>query len=57
MSKNKIQWFARGGGLNRTGPFKTQVEAWEAMCYSEAMRKSTRLDHPPDTAVWPEKIP
>jgi hypothetical protein len=27
----KVEWFAKGGGIARCGPFKTQVEAVNAM--------------------------
>ena len=29
--KKKILWFAKGGGIAKCGPFKTQVEAVDAM--------------------------
>jgi len=31
MSKRKTVWFARGGGLAKSGPYKTQIEAVNAM--------------------------
>jgi len=31
MPKKKVSWFARGGGIARCGPFKTQIEATNAM--------------------------
>jgi hypothetical protein len=31
MKKSKIQWFARGGDIARCGPFKSQIEATDAM--------------------------
>jgi hypothetical protein len=55
MSKEKVEWFARGGGIARTGPFDSQTDAWEAMRYTDELRKETGYDHPPDTAVWPER--
>jgi len=27
----KVQWFARGGGIAKAGPFKTQIAATDAM--------------------------
>ena len=46
-----IQWFARGGGIARAGPFDTQVEAAASL-----MLRST--GHPvPDAFVWPEVVP
>jgi hypothetical protein len=29
--KKKTVWFAKGGGIARCGPFKTQIEATDAM--------------------------
>lgn len=52
---DKIVWFARGGGIARCGPFPNQVRAWQAMEYTDELKKKTRLDHPLDTSVWPEK--
>jgi len=69
MSK-KIQWFARGGGIAKCGPFKSQVEA------TAAMRQVTETDQryawvvamhgpirpqfkgmfPEDVFVWPEAV-
>ena len=65
----RVQWFARGGGLTRTGPFETQVEAVKAM---RLVRKKATLDaktyefhthfephpdeFPPDVFVWPEEM-
>ena len=51
-----VEWWARGGGITRCGPYESQVEAWKAMRYTDALRLSTRLDHPADTAVWPEEV-
>ena len=50
----RILWFAHGGGV-KAGPFKTQVEAWEAMVYTDKMQKWTGYKHPLDTHVWPER--
>lgn len=63
-----IQWFARGGGIARVGPFKTQIEAVEsirqiaetdeqyhrATFYGEH-RPQPRGGFPPDAFVWPEE--
>ena len=51
----EIQWFAKGGGIARCGPFQDQIRAWESMRYTDKLRKETGLDHPGDTAVWPER--
>lgn len=31
MKKKKIVWFAKGGGIAKCGPFKSQIEAVDAM--------------------------
>ena len=56
MSRTKIVWYARGGGLSRVGPFDSLVKAWEAMRYSDELRAKTRYDHPEHTVVWPERV-
>ena len=53
--QKKLKWFARGGGIARCGPFDSQCDAWNAMRYADKIKEKTRLDHPADTAVWPEK--
>lgn len=44
----KIQWFARGGGISRCGPFKSQIEATESM-------KLVDGGFPKDVFVWSER--
>lgn len=47
----KIVWYARGGGIEKCGPFKTQIEA------VNAMRMAGRPDeYPADAFVWPEVV-
>lgn len=66
----KIQWFARGGGVAKCGPFADQVAA------TEAIRQVTETDQeyfrfctlhgnarpqlkggfPPDAFTWPEVV-
>ena len=50
----KIVWYASGGGVKETGPFDSQVKAWEAMTYS--FRPHPSRIHPADTNVWPVEI-
>lgn len=50
---DRIVWFARGGGLARSGPFATQEEAVVAMRLAEP-RDSSGL--PDDIFVWPERV-
>lgn len=52
---DQIHWYAAGGGISRSGPYATQVEAWEAMRYADDVRAKERCDHPRDTRVWPER--
>lgn len=47
--KTKIEWYARGGGIAKCGPFKSQVEAVDAMRLAD--RYGT---FPNDIFVWPE---
>jgi hypothetical protein len=50
-----LEWFARGGGIARCGPFDSQVKAVAAMRL--VRRKPTDPEFPPDVFVWPEPIP
>ena len=52
---NGVQWYAAGGDIVRTGPFASQVEAWEAMRLAADIAARTRLTHPENTRVWPER--
>jgi len=71
MAKKKLQWFARGGGIAKCGPFKSQVEASAAMrqCTEDddeyrrtmamaggAYRKQLKGGFPDDVFVWPEYV-
>ncbi len=48
MKKVK-RWFAKGGGVSRAGPFKSDVEAAKAMTLVDGGK-------PEDFAIWPEMI-
>lgn len=64
----KIQWFARGGGIAKCGPFKDQVVATEAMrqvtetdrqytwvvAMHGPVRPQLKGGFPADIFVWPE---
>jgi hypothetical protein len=66
--KPKLQWFARGGGIAKCGPFASQVEATDAMrMVTESDRDYARFasqhgpvrpqftgGFPSDVFVWPE---
>jgi len=52
---DQIHWYAAGGGISRSGPYATQVDAWDAMRYADDVRAKERCDHPRDTRVWPER--
>lgn len=55
MKKPKIVWFARGGGIAKMGPFKSQVEATNALrLRADPSSRETRL-FPDDAFVWPEE--
>lgn len=68
MSKKKIVWFARGGGIAKAGPFDTQIDAVNSMRLTEETqeqykkslwshtRDRLRGGFPDDVFVWPEEI-
>lgn len=70
MAKKKIQWFARGGGIAKCGPFKSQVEATAAMrqvtetdqeyrrlvAMHGPIRPQLKGGFPEDIFVWPEHV-
>ena len=55
MKKTEVLWFARGGGVARTGPFKTQVEAVKALVLASSGPFGAPL-YPTDAFVWPEEV-
>ena len=50
----KIAWFAKGGGIAKMGPFRTQVEASNALRL-EPVKDSNKI-FPDDAFVWCEEI-
>lgn len=59
MKREKLQWFARGGGIARCGPFKTQVDAVEAMRHVDDAPRGHVGPwgiFPADMLVWPERV-
>jgi hypothetical protein len=70
MAKKKIDWFARGGGIAKCGPFGSQAEATAAMRQvTETDQQYARLvamygpirtqyngGFPEDVFVWPEAV-
>lgn len=58
MSRTRIAWFARGGGIVKKGPYPSQLEA------SNALRRKPPEPggfawadaFPSDAFVWPEEI-
>lgn len=54
MSKKRVQWFARGGGLLRCGPFSSQVEAVKEMRLVGNPGDNVPR-YPDDIFVWPEE--
>lgn len=54
--KKVTKWYARGGGMSRMGPFRTQEDACEALRYSDAMREETGMLFPENAFVWPESV-
>lgn len=53
----EIQWFASGGGIAKCGPYKTQVEAYEAMRLApNAKREYDSQIFVSGVVVWPEYV-
>jgi hypothetical protein len=46
-------WYASGGGITKTGPFKTQRQAYEAMRLAPD-RIVGGCPYPRDLFIWPE---
>lgn len=49
--KEKVVWYARGGGVSMSGPYETQMEAVKAMLLT-----GCTLEHPlfpADVFIWP----
>lgn len=49
--KKKIVWYARGGGIAMSGPYKTQMDAVKAM-----LLLGSTMDYPKfpdDVFIWP----
>jgi hypothetical protein len=57
--RNRIKWFARGGGIAKCGPFKSQIEATEAMrlVKYEAQTRIAYDFRKGGAKVWLEHIP
>jgi hypothetical protein len=52
--KPKVVWYAAGDGIKRTGPYDTEIEAWQHMLLSDEEQYKQQSIHPKDTRVWPE---
>lgn len=55
-TKQKVQWFARGAGIARMGPFHSQARAVGAMTLAEGCIKNPAFPYPDDLFVWPEIV-
>lgn len=64
-----IKWFARGGGIEKAGPYDNQVLATNAMrqvaetdeeykraVWNGVIRKQLKGYFPADVFVWPEEV-
>ena len=51
--EDRVNWFAHGGGV-RSGPYKSQIEAWDALRLTEEEAEKVGRDFPHDSIVWPE---
>lgn len=54
--KNKIVYYAAGGGIFKIGPFKNEIDAWSALVLSKDQQDKQRSIHPKDSRVWPERL-
>ena len=60
MRPADVHWYASGAGLARSGPYRSQMEAYLAMRLTEDARLNQRKTHgtdspyPHDLVVWPE---
>jgi len=52
VTPSEPQWYARGGGVARSGPFQEERQAWEAMRRADCA--PTGFPFPDDIVVWPE---
>ena len=50
----KIVWFARGGDIAKCGPFKSQLEATNAMRLATIAGRARTELFPDNVFVWPE---
>lgn len=59
-SPGRMAWYASGGGIERTGPFASEMDAREAMRLTDDARERQRRKHgtaspfPIDLCVWHE---
>ena len=60
MKHDDIGWFASGGDIARSGPYTSQMEAYNALRLTESAQRQQRETHgtdspyPRDLLVWPE---
>jgi hypothetical protein len=55
MKNKKVVWFAKGGGIARCGPYKSQIEAANAMRLAPLKDPAKQnCIFPDNTFVWPE---
>ncbi len=50
----KIVWFASGGNIAKCGPFRSQIEATNAMRLAPGAKRTETELFPEDVFVWPE---
>ena len=54
------KWYASGGGIARTGPYRTAREAWDSVRLTPEARRRQRIargpdsPYPVDASIWPE---
>lgn len=54
--ETKIVWYAAGGGIAKTGPYSSQIEAYSSLrLIKELVGKQRGFPFPKDIVVWPEE--
>lgn len=60
LESHSVAWYASSGDIARCGPFKTQIEAYQAFRLTKKAREhqrqviGTNSPYPADIVIWPE---
>ena len=52
----KVEWWISSHDVCRAGPFKFQVDAWEALRLAPSLCKQGGSAHVPGAHAWPERV-